>query len=64
MEENMINWPGIAQFGYEAYAESSGGKNYEGKPMPKWDELPEAIRLHWARAAQSMCEVFGRAMTA
>lgn len=37
-----------AQGAYEAYVASSGGKNYEGKPCPEWDKLPEAVRGHWA----------------
>lgn len=41
----------LAREGYEAYAESSGNKNFQGNPMPTWDELPEPIRHHWRAAA-------------
>lgn len=40
----------IARIGYERYALSSGNKNFQGMPMPTWDELPEAIRTHWCNA--------------
>jgi hypothetical protein len=36
---------------YAAYTASSGGLNYQGKPCPKWDELPPAIQSHWCAAA-------------
>lgn len=41
----------LARAMYEAYTASSGGLNYQGKPCPKWDELPEAICKHWHAAA-------------
>lgn len=62
--DDEFNWVNIAAFGYEAYAESSGNKNYQGNPMPKWDDLPKEIKQHWAAAARAISEVFGRAVTA
>ena len=41
----------LARAMYEAYTKSSGGLNYQGKPCPKWDELPAAICGHWQAAA-------------
>lgn len=35
-----FSWVNIAAFGYEAYAESLGNKNFQGNPMSKWDDLP------------------------
>lgn len=37
---------------YAIYCASSGGKNFQGNPCPKWDELPEAVRGHWKTVAR------------
>jgi hypothetical protein len=39
-----------AKRGYEGYAASTGGKTFDGRDMPKWDELPERIREAWRAA--------------
>jgi len=36
---------------YAIYCASSEGRNYEGKPVPQWKKLPEAIRGHWYTVA-------------
>jgi hypothetical protein len=41
----------LAQAAYAAYGTSTGGKNYQGLPMPAWADLPEPIRDAWAAAA-------------
>lgn len=47
----MDNIAEIAEFGYNAYGDFVGWKNYAGLPMPKWAELPEKIRHAWTEAA-------------
>lgn len=44
----------LARVGYEAYGAEAGWKNYQGLPMPRWDELPEGIRLSWKAAARAI----------
>ncbi len=44
----------LGQIAYEAYAKSTGGKTYDGRDMPKWDDLPEAIRTAWRAAADAV----------
>lgn len=48
----------LAQTAYEAYAEHTGGKTYDGREMPRWADLPERIRGAWEAAAARvlMCE--------
>jgi len=41
----------LGEVGYRAYGDSVGWKNYLGRPMPEWLELPEAIRGAWIAAA-------------
>jgi hypothetical protein len=45
-----------AKIGYDAYGEAADWKNYQGKPMPKWEELPENIRRYWRVAAAAIVE--------
>ena len=33
-----------ARRGYEGYAKSTGGKTFDGRDMPTWDELPARIQ--------------------
>lgn len=39
---------------YTAYGQSTDFKNFLGKPMPKWSDLPETIRNAWVQAAQAI----------
>ena len=61
---SAINWDAIARFAYEAYAETTGNRNFRGEQMPRFDELPEKIREAWVAAVRKACDVFGRAETA
>lgn len=31
----------LGQIGYEAYAQSTGGKTYDGRDMPTWEQVAE-----------------------
>ncbi len=42
----------LAQEAYEAYGQTTGGKDYQGLPMPEWADLGEQIQNAW-RAAVS-----------
>jgi hypothetical protein len=41
----------LAMIAYDAYGAVTDHKNYQGLPMPKWEELPEKIREAWYAAA-------------
>ncbi|MFE3853450.1 hypothetical protein ACFXPN_20220 [Streptomyces griseorubiginosus] len=41
----------LAELAYATYGKSTGGRNYQGLPMPDWDELTAAIQLAWIEAA-------------
>lgn len=47
--------PAFGRLGYDAYAQSTGGKTFDGRDMPKWDELPERIQTAWNAAADAVC---------
>ncbi len=38
------------EHGYEAYAESTGGKTFDGRDMPAWKDLPDRIQEAWHAA--------------
>jgi hypothetical protein len=40
--------------GYEAYGRSTGGKTFDGRDMPTWNELPQKIRTAWCDAAMAI----------
>lgn len=44
----------LAWRAYRAYGEVTGGLNFMGKPMPKFDELPETIRHAWWAAVRQV----------
>ncbi len=41
----------VARAGYEGYGEWTGWKTFDGRDMPRWDDLPERTRLAWVAAA-------------
>lgn len=47
----------IGRIGYEAYANSTGGKTFDGRDMPKWEELPQRIRDAWHAAGGAYAQL-------
>ena len=46
------------QTAYAAYGEVTGGKNYQGLPMPEWSALPGRIREAWENSAEAVIRAF------
>ena len=44
----------LAIAAYQSYGESVGWKNYQGSPMPRWEELGPAIQQAWLDAANAV----------
>jgi len=40
----------LATNAYHAYGDKAGWKNYQGKEMPQWKELPDNIKVYWEAA--------------
>lgn len=51
----------FARIGYEAYGAHADWKAYDGKPMPKWDELRPDIKEKWAVAAEAIAKAAAKA---
>lgn len=49
-------WRDIAVSAYRAYAASTGNKNYQGLPMPDWEDLTQPIQIAWEAAARQVGE--------
>jgi len=47
----------LAREAYAAYGLSTDNKNYQGKEMPKWAELPPAIQQAWIAAVTRVSEL-------
>jgi hypothetical protein len=46
----------FAKLAYEAYGKVTGGKNYQGLPMPAWADLPGQIQDAWEAAAVAIID--------
>lgn len=44
----------LARAAYEMYAEVTGGKTFDGRDMPAWDDLGERIQGAWRAAADKV----------
>lgn len=44
-----------AEAAYLAYAVATGGHTHDGKPMPRWADLPARVQGAWAAAAEAVC---------
>lgn len=41
----------LGQVAFEAYNSAKGGVTYDGKPIPPWSEVGEAVQAAWEAAA-------------
>lgn len=55
-QPNDATWRAIAPVAYNAYGSVVGFKNFQGQPMPSFDQLPETIKQAWERAARTVGE--------
>ena len=50
----------MGKIAFEAYVEAVGGKNYDGKLIPKWENLATPIRQAWHQAAWAVMDEMRR----
>lgn len=46
----------LARIAYAAYGQTTNYKNYQGNPMPNWDDLGVAIQTAWVAAAEAVAD--------
>jgi hypothetical protein len=42
------------QVNFEAYCAERGGKNHDGTPTPKWEDLGDGVRAGWEAGARAV----------
>lgn len=47
-------YPDLAQLAYAAYAQSTGGRTFDGRPMPAFEDLGDSVTTAWQAAAQAV----------
>ena len=46
----------LARIAYAAYGKTTDFKNYQGLPMPEYDELTDKIKQAWQASVTAVCE--------
>lgn len=46
----------LARIAYEAYSKHTGGLTFDGRHMPKWNELNHKTKEAWAAAALAVVD--------
>jgi hypothetical protein len=54
---NFYQWAKLGESAYDAYGAVVVFKNYQGKPMPKWDDLTLIIQSAWIAAAMEAIDL-------
>jgi len=55
----------LGQIAFEAYSKAVGGKTWDGKPIPHWNDVSASVRNAWDVAARAVeSEVRGRKVQA
>lgn len=49
----------LGRVAYSAYGSVTENKNYQGLPMPAWEDLTDTIRSAWMAAASAAIHAFG-----
>lgn len=44
----------LAKVAYQAYGDTTGWKNFQGNPMPQWEDLGDMIQAAWVNASQAV----------
>ena len=50
----------IGRIGFEAYSVSVGGKTYDGKDIPKWEDVGQRVQDAWRAAGIAILQYIDR----
>lgn len=59
MTTNDQMYEDLAKTAYRAYGSVTSFKNYQGNPMPEFDDLPETIKKAWIQVAKTLTDKDG-----
>lgn len=51
---SSINVKSTGQNAYEVYADHADWKSFDGRDLPQWDGLSEAVQGHWETVADAV----------
>jgi transcriptional regulator of met regulon len=54
----MKSFDQLAKIAYDAYCKQAGGKTFDGKPLPTFDELGAERQSCWIAAAKQLWSEF------
>lgn len=49
----------LGQIAFEAYSKAMGGKTYDDKTIPHWEDLSPQVQKGWAAAARAVSGMGG-----
>lgn len=49
----------LGQIAFEAYSKAMGGKTYDGKNIPHWNDLSAQVQKGWTAAARAVSGMGG-----
>lgn len=52
----------LAKIAYDMYGKTVDYKNFQGNPMPKFDDLPQQIRKAWTNASLAVVNAYIEAL--
>lgn len=55
VESTVSRLEELAIKAYDAYGTDAGWKTFDGRPMPKWYDLGDAVQAHWREAVYAAC---------
>lgn len=58
LQELPVDWEELAKVAYRAYGEVTDFKNFQGNPMPDWNDLTPTIQQAWQAAVKKSVSVF------
>lgn len=56
-----MSWHDLAKVAFEAYNVQAGGKTWDGKDIPPFEEVGEKVQANWIAATKALCAAVGRA---
>lgn len=47
----------LAQIAFEAYNEQAGGRTWDDKPIPAWQDVGEKVQANWKAATKALTQL-------
>ncbi len=57
-DSSMYTLAELAEGAFNAYGEHCGWKTFDGRDMPRWADVNDAVRSHWVAATEWLENAF------